>query len=293
MKTTKNKAQQIVSITIFFVLFFTITQHLKVSDAFAGTILSERIVWKPARFVDAGKEGKRIPFKITGPGILQIRWTIEPFYCVQYPMKSDSVFGIPGLWNFGWKLVRSEHLYDGKPLENYKVASACYIEGKIKKATFFDEFEIPAKTTTGEFAITSPLSCSHNACDRRGADFWAEAKFIAGQGQTGSTAGPVTEKPKPGTTTGSQFPAGTQWSAGAIDKGVRISPHHAPWVFHENGVIEAPGYWKGTWTSTPEGYLITLVHQGVKDTFLVKFSADKREFTAFKNGVPYRYGIRK
>ncbi len=177
--------------------FYLIILNLTISTIEGGTLLTERIVWNPVRYVDPGKEDKIIPFKIAGPGILQVRWTIEPFYCVNYPMRSDSVFKIPELWNFGWKHIRREHLYDGKPGEDYKVSSMCYLSDKIKKATFIDEYEVPAKPFSGMFVITSPLYCSFNACDRRGAAFWAEARFIAGHGQPTGTVGHVAQLPKP------------------------------------------------------------------------------------------------
>jgi hypothetical protein len=176
VRTKKDFMKVFVMIFSFFLAFF----YLGTSEIQAQTLLYEKIVWKPAQYVDPRKESKRIPFKITGPGILQIRTSLQPYYCVTHAMKYESVFGIPGLWEFGWKQITQRYLYDGKPAEHYKVGLMCYLESKIKRATFLDEFEIPAKQYKGEFVITSPMKCSFNECHRRGAILWAVAEFIPG-----------------------------------------------------------------------------------------------------------------
>jgi hypothetical protein len=104
-----------------------------------------------------------------------------------------------------------------------------------------------------------------------------------------------------------KFPAGTSWSVGAYEKGIKQPPHKVLWVFHDDGVVEAQGIWEGQWTLIPEGYLVTIqlfatamggsdLVSGI-DRFLVKFSDDRKEFTAFKyengkKGIRYRYGMR-
>ncbi len=77
---------------------------------------------------------------------------------------------------------------------------------------------------------------------------------------------------------------GTSWIVNATQ---------VPWVFHRGGAVEAPGQWKGTWTATVDGIQVTLVHQGVKDSFLVKLSADGKTFTAYKGGQVFRTGVRQ
>lgn len=177
LKTKRYFMHICIMIFCFFFIFF----YMSVSEIQAQTLLSGKFVWKPANYVDPRKESKKIPFQITGPGILRISISMSPFYCVTHAMKYESVFGIPNLWNFGWKQITKKHLYDGKPLESYNVSLSCYIEGKIKRATFLDEFEIPAKQYKGEFVITSPMKCSFNECNRRGAVLWADVKFIPGR----------------------------------------------------------------------------------------------------------------
>jgi hypothetical protein len=106
---------------------------------------------------------------------------------------------------------------------------------------------------------------------------------------------------------GDKFPVGTSWNVGAYERGIKKQPHKVPWIFHDDGVVEAPGIWEGQWTLIPEGYLVTIqlfatamggsgsVVSG--DHFLVKFSDDRKEFTAYKfengkKGLRYRYGKR-
>ena len=106
---------------------------------------------------------------------------------------------------------------------------------------------------------------------------------------------------------GDKFPVGTSWNVGAYERGIKQQPHKVPWIFHDDGVVEAPGIWEGQWTLIPEGYLVTIqlfatamggsgsVVSG--DHFLVKFSDDRKEFTAYKfengkKGLRYRYGKR-
>ncbi|MCX7748198.1 MAG: hypothetical protein N2645_15130, partial [Clostridia bacterium] len=271
-----SSKKDFMNFAIMIFCFFFIFSCLTVTDIKAQTLLSEKIVWKPAEYVDPGKEVKVIPFKIKGPGVLQINSTIEPFFCVKRPMRYDGVFGIPGIWNYDWKLVKAKHLYDGKPREHYNVATPCYLEGKIKKATFFDEFEIPAKQYSGEFVITSPMSCSFNSCDRRGATFWAEVKFIPG-----STT-PSGEGEKESYLPGGPEVNGTSWI---------VNNHPVPWVFRSDGTVEAPNLWKGTWRRTNEGYWVNIGNGA--DVFLVKFSPDGKSFTAYKNGAVYRRGVFK
>ncbi|HNV68457.1 MAG TPA: hypothetical protein PKO06_02085 [Candidatus Ozemobacteraceae bacterium] len=75
----------------------------------------------------------------------------------------------------------------------------------------------------------------------------------------------------------------TAWSVG----------HPVPWVFHPDGTIDAKGLWNGTWVRSGNDYTVTIEHMGVKDTFTVRFSADGRSFTAYKDGQTYRQGLRR
>jgi hypothetical protein len=104
-----------------------------------------------------------------------------------------------------------------------------------------------------------------------------------------------------------KFPAGTSWSVGAYERGIKQPPHKVPWVFLDDGVVEAPGRWEGQWTLIPEGYLVTIQLFATTmggsglvvgdDHFLVKFSDDRKEFIVFKyengkKGLRYRYGMK-
>ncbi len=73
-----------------------------------------------------------------------------------------------------------------------------------------------------------------------------------------------------------------------------VDHHPVPWVFHKDGIVEAPGLWKGTWTIKGSNLLhMTLTHQGASDEFDVRFDADGKSFEAIKNGQVYRHGVRK
>ncbi len=71
-----------------------------------------------------------------------------------------------------------------------------------------------------------------------------------------------------------------------------VNRHTVPWVFHRNGTVEAGNLWSGTWEERPDGVLVSITHQGVRDQFFVVFSADGRSFVAYKNGQQYRNGVR-
>jgi hypothetical protein len=71
-----------------------------------------------------------------------------------------------------------------------------------------------------------------------------------------------------------------------------VNNHPVPWVFHADGRVDAKGLWQGTWKQVSGGYTVTIVHQGVSDSFLIKFSDDGKSFTAYKNNSVYRSGVR-
>ena len=88
---------------------------------------------------------------------------------------------------------------------------------------------------------------------------------------------------------------GTSWNVGVYDRnGARGAVHPVPWEFRADGSVFAGKLWTGAW-KLREGNTVSVVitHQNAsKDSFEVNFLTD-RQFIAFKNGKPYRYGQRK
>ena len=79
-----------------------------------------------------------------------------------------------------------------------------------------------------------------------------------------------------------------------VDETAWIVNHHpVPWVFHRNGTVEAGTLWSGTWQERPDGVVVSITYQGVRDEFLVVFGPDGQSFVAYKNGQPYRHGVRQ
>ena len=70
-----------------------------------------------------------------------------------------------------------------------------------------------------------------------------------------------------------------------------VNGHPVPWVFHGNGTVDAAGLWNGTWTLVQDGYQVNI--GGGADRFVVRFSADRQSFQAFKSGQLYRQGVRQ
>src|SRR5436853_6426778 len=91
------------------------------------------------------------------------------------------------------------------------------------------------------------------------------------------------------------FVDGTAWSVGVYDRnGARGSVHPVPWQFHSNGTVNAGNLWKGSW-KLQDGNTVSVVithHNASTDRFEVNFLTD-RQFVAFKDGQPYRWGQRK
>lgn len=80
------------------------------------------------------------------------------------------------------------------------------------------------------------------------------------------------------------------WSVGAIANGQQQPPHSVPWVFHENGTVEAKGLWQGTWRAVGDAIGMEMTHMGRTSRFTVVLGADGYTFTGYENGVPFRHG---
>jgi len=69
--------------------------------------------------------------------------------------------------------------------------------------------------------------------------------------------------------------------------------HHQPWEFFADGKVQATGYWQGKWVETGAlTYSISVIQQGVPDTFSIQLSPDRNSFKGYKAGVIFRYGDR-
>lgn len=81
----------------------------------------------------------------------------------------------------------------------------------------------------------------------------------------------------------------TRYRVGAIVNAQKIGAAPVPWVFHPNGIFEAPGVWQGKWTRLSDGSLRgVMTCNGVTDDLVIRMAG--KEFTAYKSGQPYRWG---
>jgi hypothetical protein len=87
---------------------------------------------------------------------------------------------------------------------------------------------------------------------------------------------------------------GTSWNVGVYENGKRGAVHPVPWEFQSNGTVSAGRLWKGVWQRKDENTVsVVITHQNKStDQFEVNFLSP-RQFVAFKNGQPYRYGQRR
>lgn len=87
----------------------------------------------------------------------------------------------------------------------------------------------------------------------------------------------------------------TAWKVEYAENGRNGDYHPVPWMFYPDGTVRSGNLWQGKWqieTNDTIRVSIIMNGSGVTDTFLVKFK-NSSKFTAYKNGSPYRYGVRQ
>jgi hypothetical protein len=87
----------------------------------------------------------------------------------------------------------------------------------------------------------------------------------------------------------------TTWKVEPANSGQKRDYAPVPWEFLPNGTARSGNLWQGTWhleTNDTIRVSIQMNGSGATDTFLVKFK-NSSKFTAYKNGTPYRYGVRQ
>lgn len=87
----------------------------------------------------------------------------------------------------------------------------------------------------------------------------------------------------------------TQWLVEYAENGRNGDYHPVPWLFSPNGTVRAGNLWRGVWHIKSHDTIsvtITMNDGSATDTFDVKFIS-RSEFTAYKNGHTYRYGVRQ
>lgn len=85
----------------------------------------------------------------------------------------------------------------------------------------------------------------------------------------------------------------TSWLVETAENGRNSDFHEVPWVFSQNGTVRAGDLWQGSWQVESEDTIsVTIRMNGssVTDQFTVRFHGSTN-FTAYKNGRAYRYGI--
>lgn len=87
----------------------------------------------------------------------------------------------------------------------------------------------------------------------------------------------------------------TKWMVKYAENGHHGNYHPVPWLFSPNGTVSAGNLWSGVWQRKSHNKIsvfIKMNDSSATDKFEVKFISPS-EFTAFKNGQPYRYAVRK
>jgi hypothetical protein len=84
----------------------------------------------------------------------------------------------------------------------------------------------------------------------------------------------------------------SSYSVSAAENGQVLPPHPTPWEFHQDGRIEARGFWSGKWEMLENGDLQVRIidNQGNRDRFIVRFEHHCRELKAYQNGTLFRVG---
>ena len=86
----------------------------------------------------------------------------------------------------------------------------------------------------------------------------------------------------------------TQWMVEYAENGRNGDYHPVPWSFLPNGTVRAGNLWQGVWrvkSNDTISVAIRMNGSSAMDQFDVKFIS-RSEFTAYKNGHAYRYGVR-
>ncbi len=88
----------------------------------------------------------------------------------------------------------------------------------------------------------------------------------------------------------------TTWKVEPANSGQKRDYHPVPWEFFPNGTARSGNLWQGTWQIETNDTIRVSIQMNdssrATDTFLVKFK-NSSKFTAYKNGSPYRYGVRQ
>lgn len=87
----------------------------------------------------------------------------------------------------------------------------------------------------------------------------------------------------------------TQWRVEDAENGRNRDYHPVPWLFLPDGTVRSGNLWRGVWqieSNDTISVAIRMNDSSATDQFSVKFVSPS-EFTAFKNGRPYRYGVRQ
>ena len=86
----------------------------------------------------------------------------------------------------------------------------------------------------------------------------------------------------------------TQWKVEFAENGRNGDYHAVPWLFLPDGTVSSGNLWQGVWqikSNDTISVTIRMNDSSATDQFDVKFNSPS-QFTAFKNGRPYRYGVR-
>ena len=258
----------------------------------AGKIVDDTQTWRARPVIPGSQDCVTLPVTLTGPAIIEEIYTYHPYRLNYY----EGGHGQPILWNIA-----------GRGYVNYIDEPWNWL-GRI---TYKDG--IPCKgdkcgNLEGHHVIIHsrgivPAGYNKSAQIRHCAPFWNDQQFSStsrvvvilypGNPQLKPLENPESlpadiRKSVKGKTSGLTPTLTGKWSVGVTGQALS-----ATWVLHENGVIEDPGKWKGSWKKRADGKIdVTITFQGKTDSLYLVLGKDGKEFTAYKNGAPYRYGRR-
>ncbi len=157
-----------------------------------GTLYDETINWTGVRNAsDQEAHGCRTAaYSITGPGILEVRETMDPGLGREFFNRIESSFR----WTTheGWEVIFKERRVGGRVVT----------EAGPRGAPFENRYEyrVPAQRYSGEIAICPPVSCNLATCDRFAALTSLRVEFDGGitapvGGASGGAGGGAAETP--------------------------------------------------------------------------------------------------
>jgi WSC domain len=189
----------------------------------------------------------------------------------------------------------SEHHFSSGNMTTQRCIDACRAKGFNYAATQFSSHCF-CSNSYGKYgtAVNCNMPCSGDAGEICGGG-WANSVYVVSNSNAPAPPPSPTHQGSSASTPIKHVNLHGQWQVEDAANGKNKDYHAIPWSFTSERTVYAQGYWRGLWEPL-DLYRIKVVlmdKNANTDTFVISFSKNGTEFTAFKNGKPYRYGIRK